>query len=226
MSKNRKHNNKFEHEYFWQPPATDNQRALIESIQQNTITFATGPAGVGKTFIALQEALKLLNARQIDKIYYVRNNCGFSDLGSKGRGELPGNILDKARPLLGPIVDNLAELVDQGKANYMIEKGIIEPLLYEDLIGRSLTYSFIIADEAASVTSKGMLALLSRVARGSKLVVVGDTRQKATSSQFDDGISDAVARLQGLKGIGFVQFTKADIQRHGLLCEILTRYGY
>jgi phosphate starvation-inducible PhoH-like protein len=212
-------------EYHWVFPRSENQKRLVESIFTNSITLVSGPSGTGKTLLTLQEALKAYSNGQIKKIYYLRNNCETSELGSKGRGELPGTILEKALPLLGPIVDNLFEIVSEGKAKYMIEKGVIEPLYYEDLRGRSLISSFVIADEAQSVPPKGVKTLLTRIGRGTKMVLLGDYRQKDTADRYGDGLMDACSRLIGIPGIGIVHFGIEDIQRHGIIKDILIRYG-
>lgn len=212
--------NKFQNEYFFKHPRTPSQQTYCESLQNNVITIGSGPPGTGKTLLALQEAIK----QNYRKIYYVRNNCFTDGLGSKGRGELPGTILEKAMPLLGPIADNLFELVAEHKAKYMIEKGIIEPLYYEDLRGRSLANAFIIADEAQNVPSKGIKTLLSRLGRDSKLVLSGDSRQKDTKPDINDGLADACKRLDTLNFVGIVHFTCADIQRNAFLQSILNRY--
>lgn len=212
--------NKFQDEYYFKHPRTEAQRLFAQSIANNIITMGLGPAGTGKTLFALQGALKL-NYR---KIYYVRNNCFTDGLGSKGRGELPGSVLEKALPLLGPVADNLFELVAEPKARFMLEKGIIEPLYYEDLRGRSFKNAFIIADEAQNVSSKGIKTLLTRISEGTKLILIGDCAQKDTSLNIDNGLLDAKIRLAGLPFLNIVQFSKNDIQRSPILKEILMRY--
>lgn len=212
--------NRFQDEYYFKHPRGKAQQLFAESIQNNIITIGLGPAGTGKTLFALQEALK----QGYRKIYYVRNNCFTDGLGSKGRGELPGTIYEKALPLLGPVADNLFELVAEPKAKYMLEKGIIEPLYYEDLRGRSFKNCFIIADEAQNVASKGIKTLLTRLALGTKLVLIGDCAQKDTDRFIDDGLLDAKNRLDGLSFVGIVQFAKSDIQRNPIIQNILERY--
>ncbi|MGL4568434.1 MAG: PhoH family protein [Fusobacteriaceae bacterium] len=219
----RKYSNS-ESEYKFIEPITPNQKLYQKSLNLNTITICSGCAGTGKTLLALQKGLKLYKEGKISKIYYIRNNCGMADLASKGRGDLPGDVLQKALPLLGPIVDNLFELLVDHKAKYMVEKGVIEPLYYEDLRGRSFSNSFLLADEAQSVTPKGILTLLTRIGEGTKLALIGDKSQKDTASNYSDGLSDAIHRLEGMTDLGIIFLNESDIQRHGIIKDIISRY--
>ena len=211
-------------EFYWIAARSDNQRRFLLSMDENVVTFCKGPAGCGKTILALQQALKALQMRQVDKIYYVRNDIINRTLGSKIGGALPGDRIEKLEHLLGPIVDNLYELCSPGKAKYILNNDQIEPLNFEQLRGRSLMNKFVIADEVQNVPIIGVKTLLSRIGRESKLVLLGDTDQRDLDYTYTDGLKDAFNRLRGVDGLGFVNMNYDDIQRNSLLKVILQRY--
>ena len=189
------------------------------------VTLVRGPAGTGKTILALQTALKLYQLGQIDKIYYVRNDPD-SDLGSKDLGALPGTKEEKLAPLLGPILDNIYELCSYGKAKYIIDKEIIEVIPFQFLRGRSLMNKFVIADEMQNVPPQGILTLLTRLGRNTRMVLMGDSKQKDTKGRYGDGLNDAWTRLRHVDGVGLVTFGLEDIQRSGIIKDIMIAYDY
>ena len=213
-------------EYFWVDPLTNNQADFLMSMDKCEWTFVQGPAGCGKTLLALQTALKAYEMRTIDKIYYVRNEPANNVFGGKVMGALPGDEKEKLVHLLGPIVDNLYELCSPGKAKYILDKGVVEPLTFELLRGRSFVNSFVIVDEAQNATVEGIITAMTRKGRNSKMVFIGDSRQKDTVVMFKDGLSDAFQRLRGLDCVGMVRFGLKDVKRDPNLHSIMERYGY
>ena len=210
-------------EYFWKAPLTDNQRCFVDLMDEKQVVLAHGPAGTGKTLFALQTALKQLDMSIIDKIWYVRNDT-YNKFASKPMGALPGDAREKMLPLLGPILDNLDELCSPGKAKYIIDNGQIEAIPFEFLRGRSLANAFIIVDEAQNTTPEAIKMALTRISRNSQMVLIGDTRQKDSLDRFDDGLADAVDKLQGLPSVGIVEFGPQDIKRSAIVADILSRY--
>lgn len=214
---------KSELEYNWVAARSSGQQFFLRSMDENDITIVKGKAGTGKTLLALQTGLKLYQLGEIDKIYYVRNDVG-DDLGSKDLGALPGDKEEKLFPLLGPIIDNIYQICSPGKAKYIMEKQIVEVIPFEYLRGRSLKNKFIISDESQNVPPKGILTLLTRMAEGSKLVIIGDPSQKDSRTGYSDGLKDCWLRLRGLPGIGFVELGYQDVQRKTIIVDIMKRY--
>ena len=213
-------------EYFWKPPRTNNQAVFLRLMDEKDWVFVQGPAGTGKTMLALQTALKALEMREIDKIYYVRNDPYVNKFGGKSLGTLPGEANDKLRYLLGPIQDNLQELCSPGKAKYLIDKGIIEPILFDQLRGRSFNYSFIIVDEAQNAPPEAILTAMTRKGKGSRMVFMGDSCQKDSVGKLEDGLEDAFGRLTNVESVGLLRFGLADVQRDEDLIEILRAYNF
>lgn len=210
-------------EYFWKAPLTNRQRLFIDLMDEKQVVIGYGPAGTGKTMFALQTGLKQLATREINKIWYVRNDT-YNKFASKPMGALPGDAREKMLPLLGPILDNLDELCSPGKAKYIIDNGQIEAIPFEYLRGRSLANSFIIVDEAQNTTPEAIKMVLTRISRNSQLVLLGDVKQKDSLDRFDDGLADAISKLNGLESVGIVRFGVQDIQRSQIVADILSRY--
>lgn len=205
-------------------PKTDAQEDLWTSLNQNIVTVATGPAGVGKTLVGLHWGLQALFDRHISKVYYVRSDVGVQH--QRGRGALPGDFEQKVAPLMAPVFDNLHVMMkSDGAAEYVVNKKLVEPLLLEDIRGRSLNDALIIADEAQNMTPGQVKTVLSRVGEGSRILLTGDTKQiDLTVFERENGLIDAFHRLSGLDNVGRVAFTKSDIVRNSVIANILMRY--
>ena len=203
-------------------PRTNAQAELIDSIHTNSITIATGPAGVGKTLVALHEAVQLFHKRKISKILYIKPivEAQFS----KGIGFLPGTLEEKIDPMLAPVKDNLEVFVSPGRAQQMIANKDVEFGLLEYLRGRSLRDTFIILDEAQNTTPQGILTVISRMEESSYLVISGDPAQKDSKNNMMNGLTDAERRLGHLSEVGSVRFTTSDIQRASFLKNVIDAY--
>jgi len=205
-------------------PKTDAQESLWTSLNKNTVTIAVGPAGVGKTLVALWWGLNAIQRNQLSKIYYLRSDVGCSY--QRGRGALPGTLEEKMAPLVGPVYDNLAVMTKSyGASDYLLSKKIIEPVLLEDIRGRSLNECLIIFDEAQNSLPEQIKTVISRVGEGSKIIVTGDTKQiDLDVFKRDNGLLDCYHRLSNIKGVGTIQFEKCDIVRNGIIADILSAY--
>jgi phosphate starvation-inducible PhoH-like protein len=203
---------------------TDHQEDLWTSLNKNTVTIAIGPAGVGKTLVALWWGLTEISRGNLEKIYYVRSDVGCAH--QRSRGALPGTMEEKMAPLVGPVYDNLTVMTrSQGAANYLVEKKVVDPILLEDLRGRSFSDCLIIFDEAQNATPEQVKTTLSRVAERSKVIVTGDTRQiDLEAFKTDNGLLDCYHRLANISGVGRVRFDRSDIVRNGIIADILEAY--
>lgn len=191
------------------------QRDYVESIRDNTITFAVGAAGTGKTFLAVAYALHLLNTKSVRKIVLVRPAV---EAGEK-LGFLPGDISAKIDPYLRPIYDAISDCVGDDKdLSRHVE---IAPLAF--MRGRTLNNAAILLDEAQNSTPKQLLMFMTRLGHHSKMIIVGDTSQIDLENQ-SSGLIDAVKRLQHLEGVGVVNLTKAEIHRHPLVSKVIESY--
>ena len=205
-------------------PATWRQEEMWKSIDTNTITIAHGAAGTGKTLVALWKGLNGVKDGKYERVYYVRSDVGVEF--QRGRGALPGDFSEKVRPLLGPVLDNLSVMYrSQGAAEYIINKQIIEPILLEDIRGRSLNEAFVIVDEGQNLLPTHVKTCLTRLGSGSKMCLIGDTRQ-VDLEVFDrnNGLLDATYRLRDLREVAIVRFEKEDIVRNSVIAEVLDRY--
>jgi len=203
---------------------THRQEEFNHLIRTNTVTIAHGSAGTGKTLLALWTGLSLVAKGDFDKVVYIRSDVGVEF--QRGRGALPGDMSEKIAPLLGPILDNIPVCCrSHGAANYLLEKGIVEPLLLEDIRGRSLNKSFVIVDEVQNFLPIHVKTCLTRVGSESKMVLIGDTKQ-ADLDVFrrENGLVDAIYRLRHLQDVGILEFHKEDIVRNSVIAHILDRY--
>jgi phosphate starvation-inducible PhoH-like protein len=200
---------------------TIGQKKLIISIKNNDIVICTGPAGTGKTYLSTGTALQYLFAPQsnIKKLVFMRPAKEACD---EHLGALPGELSEKMSPWIKPIMDNMEEFISTSIIkNLFWEKKIeVVPLAYAR--GRSLNNAFIILDEAQSTTDKQLLMVLTRIGKGSKMVINGDLDQKDSVNL--NGLDDAMNRLQGVQGLGIVNMDGEDIVRHPMIKEILKRY--
>jgi phosphate starvation-inducible PhoH-like protein len=201
-------------------PRTAGQARYIEAMRKNDIVFCVGPAGTGKTYLAVAVAVEALRQEQIRKIVLVRPAV---EAGER-LGFLPGDLLAKINPYLRPLMDALREMMDFEQMKRFMERDVIEiiPLAY--MRGRSLNEAFIILDEAQNTTVSQMKMFLTRMGNGSKIVCSGDVTQVDLPEGAKSGMVDAVRRLKGIEGLGHVTLTTADIVRHPLVQKIVDAY--
>lgn len=200
---------------------TVNQQKLVQSVKENDLVFAIGPAGTGKTFVSVAMAVRALKNKQVKKIIITRPAVE----AGENLGFLPGDLKEKIDPYLRPIYDALNDMVPHEKLKYYMEREIIEiaPLAY--MRGRTLNNAFILLDEAQNTTPMQMKMFLTRMGPESKMVVTGDTSQIDLPSNQKCGLKEAIRILQGVKGIGFVELSDRDVVRHRLVRDIILAYG-
>jgi len=201
-------------------PRTAGQAEYVESIRDHSLVFCTGPAGTGKTYLAVATAVEALNAQTIRKIVLVRPAVE----AGESLGFLPGDLQAKINPYLRPLLDALREMMDYEKMQRYMDEDVIEvvPLAY--MRGRTLNQAFIILDEAQNTTVSQMKMFLTRMGEGSRVVVSGDTSQIDLPPHTKSGLIDAIARLRDIDGYAQVKLTGSDIVRHRLVQEIVRAY--
>ncbi len=199
---------------------TFRQRQYIEAIRKRDLTFCIGPAGTGKTFLAVVVAVQALLDNQYEKLILTRPAV---EAGEK-LGFLPGDLQQKVNPYLRPLYDAINEFIDPDKVPSLIEKGVIEvaPLAY--MRGRTLNNAFVIVDEAQNTTPAQMKMLLTRLGFRSRMVVTGDMTQTDLPSQQKSGLSAAFQILKNVEGIAFCEFSQKDVVRHALVQRIVAAY--
>lgn len=205
-------------------PRNDKQHQFWSAMFNNTVTIAHGCAGTGKTLLALWFGMLEVSDKVYDKVVYVRSDIGTDH--QRGRGALPGTLEEKMLPLIGPLLDNLPVFMKtDGAAEYVLRTKKVEPMLLEDIRGRSLNDCFIVVDECQNFTQEQIKTVLTRVGANSKIVLVGDTKQ-ADLEVFrrNNGLQDAVYRLQGLKDVAVLQFTADEIVRNSVIAHIIGAY--
>lgn len=202
-------------------PKTLGQRLYLDAIRHNEITFGIGPAGTGKTYLAVVMAVAALRNREVRKIILTRPAV---EAGER-LGFLPGDLQDKVDPYLRPLYDALQDILGQDTYQKFMTKGIIEvaPLAY--MRGRTLEDAFIILDEAQNTTSRQMKMFLTRLGFGSRMVVTGDLGQIDLPRGAVSGLREAAQILDGVKGIGVVRMAPLDVIRHDVVTRIVEAYG-
>jgi phosphate starvation-inducible PhoH-like protein len=201
-------------------PRTPGQARYVQAIRENEITFAIGPAGTGKTYLAVAVAVEALKHHTIRKIVLVRPAVE----AGESLGYLPGDLYAKINPYLRPLLDALHEMLDYDQMKRYMEQDVIEVIPLAYMRGRTLNESFIILDEAQNTTVAQMKMFLTRMGQGSKIVISGDTTQIDLPRPSASGLVDALVRLRDIPGIQVVQMQKSDIVRHRLVQEIVRAY--
>jgi len=201
-------------------PKTEGQTKYLEAIKKNDLVFCIGPAGTGKTYLAVAMALSYLKSGRIRRIVLARPAV---EAGEK-LGYLPGDIRAKVNPYLRPLYDAIADMMDVGHVKKYLESDLIEILPLAYMRGRTLNDAFIILDEAQNCTVKQMKTFLTRLGMKSKVVVTGDITQVDLSAGEISGLIDVQERLMNINNISFVYLTKVDIVRHKLVQDIVDAY--
>jgi phosphate starvation-inducible PhoH-like protein len=201
-------------------PKTANQKAYVEAIAENTITFGIGPAGTGKTYLAMAKAVAALQAREVNRIILTRPAVE----AGEHLGFLPGTLTEKIDPYLRPLFDALHDMLDQDAIPKLMASGVIEvaPLAY--MRGRTLNDSFIILDEAQNTTPEQMKMFLTRLGFGSKMVITGDVTQVDLPGGKNSGLGTIRKILDGVDDIKFMDLTAEDVVRHRLISDIVSAY--
>ena len=201
-------------------PVTKGQLKYVETMFANDLTFCIGPAGTGKTYLAVAVAVSMLKKKQIRKMVLARPAV---EAGEK-LGFLPGDLQAKVNPYLRPLFDSLEDMMDFAQMRKFIEMDIIEVIPLAFMRGRTLNEVVIICDEAQNTSSSQMLMVLTRLGRGSKMIITGDITQIDLEKGRTSGMIDACRRLKGIGGIGFVELEEIDIVRHKLVQDIVQAY--
>jgi phosphate starvation-inducible PhoH-like protein len=201
-------------------PLTKGQLKYVEIMFANDLTFCIGPAGTGKTYLAVAVAVSMLKKKQIRKLVLARPAV---EAGEK-LGFLPGDLQAKVNPYLRPLFDSLEDMMDFSQMRKFIEMDIIEVIPLAFMRGRTLNEVVIICDEAQNTSSSQMLMVLTRLGRGSKMIITGDITQVDLEKGQTSGMIDACRRLKGIDGIGFVELEEIDIVRHKLVQNIVQAY--
>jgi len=196
------------------------QRLYVEAIRMHDLTFGIGPAGTGKTYLAMALAANALMKRAVKRIVLTRPAV---EAGEK-LGFLPGDLAEKVNPYLRPLYDALHDMLEFDKVDQMRDRGQIEVAPLAFMRGRTLNDAFVILDEAQNATSEQMRMFLTRLGYGSKAVVTGDMTQTDLPSGSRSGLREARSLLEGIDGIAFCQFTDADVVRHPLVQKIVVAY--
>jgi phosphate starvation-inducible PhoH-like protein len=201
-------------------PRSENQRRYFEAIEKNDLVFGLGPAGTGKTYLAVAAAVQRLRRGKVRRLIITRPVVE----AGEHLGFLPGDLQQKLNPYLRPIYDALRDMIEADDLARMEEAGIIEiaPLAY--MRGRTLSNAFVILDEGQNTTASQMKMFLTRLGEGSSMVVTGDPSQNDLPRNQRSGLVDGARRLRGFEGVGFIEFEAADVVRHPLVAQIVRAY--
>ncbi|MGD9693023.1 MAG: PhoH family protein [Phycisphaerales bacterium] len=202
-------------------PRSLNQAAYVEAIHQHDLVFCSGPAGSGKTYLAVASAVHLLRAGAVRKVVLVRPAV---EAGEK-LGFLPGDMQAKVHPYLRPLFDALHDMMDYQTLKRLVFNDVIEVAPLAFMRGRTLNHAVIILDEAQNTTKGQMHMFLTRMGQGSKMIVTGDTTQVDLPDPRDSGLIDAARRLRRTQGVAFLALDREDIVRHSLVQRIVEAYG-
>jgi phosphate starvation-inducible PhoH-like protein len=201
-------------------PKSLNQRRYLEAIDQHDIVFGVGPAGTGKTYLAMAQAVSFLLAKKVSRIILARPAV---EAGEK-LGFLPGDLQEKVNPYLRPLYDALYDMMEVERVERLLERGTVEIAPLAFMRGRTLNDSFVILDEAQNTTSEQMKMFLTRLGFGSKAVVTGDVTQIDLPNARTSGLVEALKVVSQVEGIAFIHFDDKDVVRHRLVQQIVKAY--
>ena len=201
-------------------PRSPNQKKYVEAIEASDMTFGLGPAGTGKTYLAVAMAVSALMAKKVSRIILVRPA---GEAGER-RGFLPGSLQESVDPYLRPLYDALYDLLDQEKVDKLLERNVIEVAPLAFMRGRTLGDAFIIMDEAQNTTTEQMKMFVTRLGNNSKAVITGDLTQTDLPNPKKSGLLEALHVLDGVEGIRFCHFEDVDVVRHHLVQRIVRAY--
>ncbi|NBX02786.1 MAG: phosphate starvation-inducible protein PhoH [Alphaproteobacteria bacterium] len=201
-------------------PYSKSQAAYIEALNKNEMVFALGPAGTGKTYIAVAMAVAMFNAHKVEKIILSRPAV---EAGEK-LGFLPGDLKDKLDPYLRPLYDALQDMIPAEKLQRHMEVGEIEVAPLAFMRGRTLANAFVILDEAQNTTATQMKMFLTRMGENSRMVITGDLSQTDLPNDVKSGLGDVIRKIDGIEGIAVARFSDKDVVRHPLAAAIIKAY--
>jgi phosphate starvation-inducible PhoH-like protein len=201
-------------------PKSVNQRRYLDAIEKHDIVFGIGPAGTGKTYLAMAQAVSYLLAKRVSRIILARPAV---EAGEK-LGFLPGDLQEKVNPYLRPLYDALYDMMDLERVERLIERGTIEVAPIAFMRGRTLNDAFVILDEAQNTTSEQMKMFLTRLGFGSKAVITGDVTQIDLPTGRTSGLVEAMKVVANVEGISFIHFDDKDVVRHQLVQQIVKAY--
>ena len=203
-------------------PRSPNQARYVQAMREHDLVFGLGPAGTGKTYLAVAMGASLLRRRAVDRLILSRPAV---EAGER-LGFLPGDMKDKVDPYLRPLYDALQDMLPEGKFATRLESGHIEVAPLAFMRGRTLSNAFVILDEAQNTTPAQMMMFLTRLGENSRMVVTGDPAQHDLPLGAESGLDDSVAKLDGLGDVGIIRFTEKDVVRHPLVTKIIKAYRH